>query len=317
MFKTPSDIETSLLAAEFSPEEARLLVAQAKPAVWLETFLVEDEDEIPLGSTKIGGRPDVPGNISWPICPPYPDAEERYHWYYIKVLDKRLKGVTEEQREAVQQDIAYRIQASANPFPLGFLAQINFAELWAAGPLDPDMPKQGLLSIFYDLAEEPLGEDLEERPAFILMFHDQTLDPLVRLETPEPLRRNPSHLPSGDFYQLLPLACRLHPCFTPVELEMSTCAGLEISRTCWYKIHQWRNKEKIYLSEGGREWTCHHIGGWPILDDPDELEKVEWVLLAQIGRDVKAYARWWRARYIWMKREDLIARRFDRALITR
>lgn len=51
------------------------LVATARPALMLEPVAVT-EDEIPLGATKIGGRPDVPSEFIWPMRPPYSDARE-------------------------------------------------------------------------------------------------------------------------------------------------------------------------------------------------------------------------------------------------
>jgi hypothetical protein len=52
------------------------LVSQARPAVLLLTSAAE-EDEIPLGASKIGGRPDLPKGAGWPTRPPYPDAMRR------------------------------------------------------------------------------------------------------------------------------------------------------------------------------------------------------------------------------------------------
>lgn len=51
------------------------LVATARPAMMLGPVSV-GEDDIPLGETKIGGRPDIAGNFVWPVRTPYPDARE-------------------------------------------------------------------------------------------------------------------------------------------------------------------------------------------------------------------------------------------------
>lgn len=51
------------------------LIATVRPALMLAP-IVMSEDEIPLGATKIGGRPDVSPDFLWPIRPPYPDADE-------------------------------------------------------------------------------------------------------------------------------------------------------------------------------------------------------------------------------------------------
>jgi uncharacterized protein YwqG len=57
----------------------------------------------------------------------------------------------------LDRNYAQMIEVIERPFPLTFIAQINFAEAWRAGPLDPDFPKSGLLSIFYDTLDEPWG----------------------------------------------------------------------------------------------------------------------------------------------------------------
>lgn len=51
------------------------IVATARPALMLKTIFVAEED-IPLGATKIGGRPDMASDFAWPMRAPYPDARE-------------------------------------------------------------------------------------------------------------------------------------------------------------------------------------------------------------------------------------------------
>ncbi|WZB74238.1 hypothetical protein WJ972_25470 [Achromobacter insuavis] len=52
------------------------LLAQARPALLLATT-AGDEDAIPLGASKIGGRPDLPPGMAWPTRPAYSDAGAR------------------------------------------------------------------------------------------------------------------------------------------------------------------------------------------------------------------------------------------------
>ena len=44
---------------------AKDLLAMLQPAIRLQTFPC-GEDELPLGSTRIGGRPDLADNVVWP-----------------------------------------------------------------------------------------------------------------------------------------------------------------------------------------------------------------------------------------------------------
>lgn len=77
LFKTAAEIDGSLRAAGVHVADAMALAASSKPYIWLETSEVDDEAEIALGATKIGGTPDLPATMPWPWRPPYPDHEQR------------------------------------------------------------------------------------------------------------------------------------------------------------------------------------------------------------------------------------------------
>lgn len=74
-----------------------------KPAILLRTKKAS-EAKIPLGATKIGGKPDLPAKVKWPTY--------------------------------------------ANGTPLGFLAQIDLAEIAKIGNPVKGLPSSGLLSVF-------------------------------------------------------------------------------------------------------------------------------------------------------------------------
>ena len=134
-------------------ELARQLAAQSRPAVWLQTQLVEGEDEIPLGATKLGGCPDLPAQTRWPERGPYPDTHQRVESHRADSVapNSRWRWAKPEQAQKFRAEALQHVERLLNPFPLHFLAQINFADVWAAGPVDEDMPRSGLLSLFYDL----------------------------------------------------------------------------------------------------------------------------------------------------------------------
>ncbi|WP_342362635.1 YwqG family protein [Terrarubrum flagellatum] len=343
MFRSSSEIEDVLIEAELEPDDARLLAASAKPTIWLKTRAVDSEDKIAIGATKIGGRPDLPASVAWPIRPAYPDIEARTKHLRRDIAnpDSAWSWATPEQRVAFSKESADRIRIVENPFPLGFLAQINFAEMWAAGPLDPDMPRSGVLSLFFDLIEAPWGFDPNDRVAFAALFQDVG-ETLTRRDAPTPI------VPSPQEWRLRPLACVANPCVTPTPPENVENLGLALSADCVEQLQDWwGDDDNMYATEGGVDWKCHRIGGWPTPIQGDmqtecalvtaghycgdsaayrapELEPVratasDWLMLAQIGTDEKGGVTWGDNGqvYVWIRRDDLAARRFDRAhLIT-
>ena len=342
MFNTQNDIRASLIETSIDEADAGLLAQQAKPAVWLETREVADEAGIPIGATKFGGRPDLPTGVAWPVRPAYPDIEERTRLLRADAAnpDRAWRWAKPEKREEYRQETLNRIRMIENAQPLSFVAQINLAEMWAAGPLDPDLPRQGVLSIFYDLIEMPWGLCPQDRTGFAILFHDRDAGPLTRCAEPDE--------PRGDFFACCrrsPLACGAHACMTPLPPHEA-----EYDRMGWPETFTnqlwgdwWSEDDFLYSSEDGKDWKCHHVGGWPTpvqggmqtrcallnaghscgnsdaYKDPAlaavRATATDWLLLAQIGTDGKGNMVWGDngQLYLWIRRDDLKARRFANA----
>ena len=345
MFNTQNDIRASLIEAGIDEASADLLAQQAKPAVWLETRKVEDEAEIPIGATKFGGRPDLPAGVAWPVRPPWPNAEK---WTKrlretiaeidkAKIPDKRRPWLTPERREEIRRENLEEIRKIESEQPLSFVAQIDLAQIWAAGLLDEDMPKQGVLSIFYDLAARPWGFDPQDRIGFAILFHDAG-GILTRREEPDELQGDEnSHFP--------PVACTRHACMTPLPLGTAQYERLDLPDELSQQVYDWGESEDspLHASPYGRDWTCHRVGGWPTpIQEDMQIEcalvnaghycgsgdahkdpslaavratAADWLLLAQIGTDGKGNMVWGDdgQLYLWIRRDDLRARRFANA----
>ena len=313
-----SEIEQALLAALGDEAAAKQLAQQARPGVWLQTGRVEREAQIALGSTKLGGCPDLPVGASWPLRPAYPDAASRGQY-----------------PRASERPFQTRLHSE---FPLNFLAQINFAQLHAAADLGEDWPRQGLLSIFYDLTEQPWGHSPADAVGLKLFYSDEAAGPLQRLPQPEALQALPAH------WHMAPLQCSLHACVTPLPVAAAEWKqqAQRLERDVQDSYADWCEAE-AEPAVNGESWACHHAGGWPTpiqgdmqtqcalvaagLDSGkgehwcDPATQVvrdgarDWLLLLQIGSDEKSTINWGDEGqlYLWIRREDLRARRFDQA----
>lgn len=320
---------------------ARQLAAQSKPAVWLQTRQVEVEDEIPLAATKLGGRPDLTAETPWPQRHPYPDTHKRVqsHREDSVAPDSRWRWATPEQAQKIRTEALQHIARLESVFPLHFLAQINFAQVWAAGPVDEDMPRSGLLSVFYDMAEQPWGYDPTDACALALVWSEDGA-PMQRRQQPEALQA------MDDEWQIKPAACTLHACQTPLPMESAQWSALQLELTEEQGddfVEWWFDEAENGASNDGEDACCHRISGWPTpvqgdmqtecalvaaghycgsgqsYQDP-ALQSVrdsagDWLLLLQLGTDEKLGMNWGDdgQLYIWIRREDLRARRFDQA----
>ncbi|ASM71034.1 MULTISPECIES: DUF1963 domain-containing protein [Roseobacteraceae] len=85
---TREELRTSLGdLKQLTPALVDRLSEQALPAVSLET-VPHAEASIPLGASKMGGAPDLPRGMPWPMRPPYADAQIKLEHY------RSLIGVT-------------------------------------------------------------------------------------------------------------------------------------------------------------------------------------------------------------------------------
>jgi Domain of unknown function (DUF1963) len=186
LFKTAAEIDGSLRAAGGRAADAMALAAGSKPYIWLETSDVGDEAEIALGATKIGGTPDLPVTMPWPWRPRYPDHAARVEAAQagVDLLNPQdmaaLQAETlEELRKQLPSSVAesFAIESAkvdysnfnfdflvedarrtAEPAPLQFIAQVDLADIWLTGPVDPDIPREGRLLLFYDTDHRPAGD---------------------------------------------------------------------------------------------------------------------------------------------------------------
>ena len=321
--------------------EARRLAALARPGICLRTKEVNDEAEIALGATKFGGRPDLPSSASWPIRPAYPDAAGRQSRIRSLALPPiGLPGASTDVRPgSLSNDLAQMIRIVGEPFPLEFICQVDFEEMRRAGPLDPDFPESGLLSVFYDTLDMPWGFDPADHVGSAFLFHERASDATSRLDTPSEFASVERYAP------MAPVACSGHGCLMPLPVETAVFSDLGLTQGQEESYRHWYWDESDSDGSDEPDLNRHLVGGWPLPiqgdmqtecalvavghycgDDtvyraPETAEvratAKEWVLLLQIGFDEDAGMMWGDVGnlYIWIRREDLVARRFEAARI--
>ncbi|MCM2535854.1 YwqG family protein [Neobacillus pocheonensis] len=128
-----------------------LIISSLKNSIRIAKIGVDDE-VIPIGSSKLGGLPDMPDEME------FPRYKKGYLW---------------------------------------FIGQFNLTE---AKPFDKDhlLPDRGILYLFYDAYEQPLGFE-EDEGCYKVLYFDGDMTSLKRREYPE---ENENYFPL-DTYKVL------------------------------------------------------------------------------------------------------------------
>jgi len=154
MWSTRKELETVLAHAGLGKWSPRLAAA-ARPAMILEPGPLEEGADAPIGASRLGGMPDLPPDVPWPWRP-------------------ALSGIE------VFGDHAER------PWPLTFVAQIDFAEIASAGGLE-GFPSSGRLLFFCDPILEPWGWSNDHKSCASVMFFTEETNRLARRRFPAEL----------------------------------------------------------------------------------------------------------------------------------
>jgi uncharacterized protein YwqG len=328
-FRTLEELGASLASTGVSAADQRMLLALALPSIALQSKAADDDD-IPLGASKIGGAPDLPRGMAWPMR--LKSADGLAAMDHLENFSIRDDGVAARPAPELQQEIDTKRALYRSPAPLAFLLQVDLADCANAGTLDPAFPRDGRLLVFYDLVQKPWsGHEDDGNPLFRVVYDRTAAKDLVRAVPPDlgwPLFEE-----LVDYANRLP-AARLTPVFTftlpddssePIMLDY-------IARAVPHKA--WLDQAPTHLN------ACNRLGGWPENiqgDMPVELaasdlgitlpfgdafpaaakrlrpQAQEWVQLLQIGDYDNKIMDFDGLLHIWIKREDLRARDFSKA----
>ncbi len=313
-----------------------------RPVILFLRQLVPD-DSLGLAS-KYGGVPDLPEDFAWPMRPALPNADELAR--HARELAEQqvtfmrdLEGIPPEAKspEAVQ---AFRDQAELQvvtyhrPFPLAFVAQLNLGELSLLAGYPADFPQTGLLSVFTDVSTS----------AMRLFLHEPTAR-FARRQFPDELvayhdsRQSAAHetwkRPNNNAEVLYALPAIMPPA------HWGGYPGLYHE-----KLYNWVNslddryvfspeyKDIAAIALAGEDANCgsfgDKLGGWPVDIQGHAETDIDGQRISAPGKTP------WRqifsyggesfgarlidpdfitdgATYIFLRDEDLAARRFDRA----
>lgn len=206
--------------------------------------------------------------------------------------------------------------------PMSFVAQIRLEDI-ARFPPAHDLPSSGLLSFFYDAAQETYGASPEDRGGWKVAYFETA-----------------ASLKPAAFPDALPAEAR----FKALALQFKSEFTLPVSAQQMMPGLNWNNQQEQayeallqqYQDQGDRKQPKHRMFGWPdqIQDDMQlqaammtsgvtdvndprakaaETTKSNWELLLQVDSDDRAGMRWasYGMIYYWIEMQALKARQFD------
>lgn len=254
------------------------------------------ENELKIGQTKIGGRPDLPEGMPWPSETKTETVRESKFLFFSKENQQITK------------------------VPLSFIAQINFSEV---SSLDEEglLPRAGFLYFFYCTDQQAWGFDPRDKDRFKVIFYEGEADTLHRLAFPEGLEEYYRFKPCGiDAKQEISLPdynADIYGMFSDEERD-----------TFFEKIYEDGNMNKLLgypnTIQGEMKLECElvtnglYCGGSDGYRDPRakalEPNAIHWRLLLQIDSNEECGMMWGDVGrlYYWIKIDDLRNKRFDK-----
>lgn len=260
----------------------------------IDSRFVPAQGKLAVGASKFGGRPDVPADFVWPV----------------------FETDTREDDQVKER-------------PLAFLAQFDCAQL---APLDPEglLPKEGLLSFFYELESQCWGYDPKDAGCARVFWFEGPLAPAEfpaelaeDFRLPEMAAQLSGATDAPDFQDACPAleypwtandyrifdqarrelgmdypANRSQLLGWPDIIQNNMTLQCELISRGYYLGGSW---EKIPLEERSALRTPS-VRDWQLLFQLDTVENGDFELMfGDCGRI-----------YFYIRREDLAQRRFDR-----
>jgi uncharacterized protein YwqG len=258
----------------------------------------EDPEDLKVGSSRMGGCPDLPSGFEWP----------RYGGSKVGWDATARKPVKSPPRDK----------------PLDFIAQIRLEEVAPLLVSDNSLPATGMLYFFYDIEHQPWGFDPTDRGAWRVLLLERSGVTLVRARNPEPESSFSSNACSLSFnleWSLPEESCNEHDedwCDAWEELAARLSAEepqLSVMHRLLGHPQQIQGDMALecQLVSNGLYW-----GDSTGYQDPRggalEPGKGDWRLLLQVDSDEDNPGWMWGDSgriYFWIRDDDLRQRRFE------
>ena len=263
----------------------------ARPEIRLSLEPAE-EDRIPLGSTKFGGRPDFPISFQWPF---------------------------ETERSLEPRDSHFGQAPRKELMPLSFVAQIDLADVCGLDEEDL-LPPTGILSFFYTPEQDVWGFDPRDYSGFKVLFYDAVQTELQRRDFPDQLDKYARFdackaIPKREIS--LPCSNDLIPHFKTdqeyaVYHEKIVGEGL-INKMLGY-ANEIQNPMEIECELTTMGTYTGDASGYQNIRQETELRARDWLLLLQVDSNEDCRMMWGDVGriYFWIRKEDLLRKQFDK-----
>ncbi len=264
------------------------LMQHARPSIRVETQRVNDESQIPVGMSKIGGRPDLPAGINWPV-----NDHTGQSLAFIAQFELQDVKPFDEENFLPSSGMLYFFGCYNNNFGGKVLytnaAKADLKRIEFPEDIPPKLP--------YEWGERYDPCSVTFIPEVNLTFQDATW--VV------------SDYPAGktwqDFYDLIYAASYTRP---PHSRDVNRLLGYN------YDVPEDMQLDcQIWDAAGRPEYM---LIGTAQQRAAAETRKGEWQLLFQMSSDDNAGMMWSDAGMLcyYMRRDDLKAKHFDKACFT-
>ena len=249
------------------------------------------ENNIPVGSSKIGGKPDLP---------------------------KDYKLLTETSIERKRKGLFRKSEEKTVERPLSFIAQINLSDI---KPYDTEnlLPSSGILYFFYSSLISGLGDYSSDKDKFEVSYYDGDLCRLSRTDFPldykEETKYKPCQLSFKQGISLPNWDSDVYNFFDEEDKDFDSFLDISKATECT-KLLGYAD-----IIENAMEFQCELISkeisqeSNETLEQEFEFKPAEWILLFQVDSNEESNMQWIDAGrlYYWIKKEDLLNKRFDKS----